>query len=249
MAFPINVVFLIIFVESEKPHIIMISETKLSVSNPSSEYFKVSDYTIFRNDRFSSYRGGGVAILVLSGIPVEVISDVYYHDTETIACMIRYGSRKFLVACIYRPPSSTMDYNNNINATIKKLCEFEKDQVLICGDFNFPRIDWLNHLVDLGFLDNNESVESRFYDICQDVFLHQHAREITRKRGSDEPSLVDLVLSGNELEVENIKYDVPFGMSDHVVLIFYFTLEGFCEVEECQFLKKKISKMIRKLSS
>ena len=114
--------------------------------------------------------------------------------------------------------------------------------MIICGDFNFPEIDWIHHLVDGNSTESSDSVASRFYDLCQDSFLHQHVSEFTRKRGRDEPSLLDLILTENDLEIDEIKYDVPIGKSDHSVLIFDFTLEEGCEIEETNFRKRNFFK-------
>ena len=222
------------------PHIIMICETKLFPTDLSLEYFRLPDYVVFRNDRMARFRGGGVAILVHKSLSPEDIPDVY-HGTESIGCKIRYGTRVLLIACMYRPEASR-NYNLNILRSLRDLNEIESDQILICGDFNFPKIDWVNHLVDAGSLDSSDSVEVMFYDVCQDAYLHQHVLEATRFRGSDEPSLLDLILTRNELEIEKIRYDSPIGKSDHSVLVFDFTLEGYCEVEEFEAIKKNYFK-------
>ena len=137
-------------------------------SNLSLECFRLPDYDVFRNDRRARFRGGVVAILVHKSLSPEGIPDVY-HGTESIGCKIRYGNRVLLIACMYRPPESSQNYNLNILRSLRELNEIESDQVLICGDFNFPKIDWVNHLVDVGSLDSSDSVEVIFYDVCQDA--------------------------------------------------------------------------------
>ena len=99
---------------------------------------------------------------------------------------------------------------------------------MICGDFNYPKIDWINLEVHA----EDDSSEQRFYDVCQDSFLYQYVDEYTRQRGSDNPSVLDLVFSKNELEIEHIEYQVPIGKSDHSVLVFDFALEGDANVED-----------------
>ena len=94
--------------KNETPHIIMISETKLLSSDLSPDYFRLPNYDVFRNDRMSKNRGGGVAILVQKPLSAELILDVY-HGTESIACKIKYGKRDLLIACMYRPPESPQD--------------------------------------------------------------------------------------------------------------------------------------------
>ena len=219
----------------------MITETKMCSSDVTSDYFTSRNYNIFRKDRPSSRplsRGGGLAILVHDGIfAMEIIEDIYY-NTESIAIKINYGTRILICVCMYRAPDSSVEYSNNIILTMNKVCELNFDQIIICGDFNFPEIDWINHLVDGGSTESSDNVVSRFYDACQDTFLHQHVTEFTRKRGRDEPSLLDLILTRNELEIEEIKYDSPIGKSDHLVLTFDFALEGFCELEEIDFRRR-----------
>ena len=118
---------------------------------------------------------------------------------------------------MYRRPGHPIDYVNNasIRDSIIKMSNLDFDQVLICGDFNYREIDWVNHQVS-GVAD---SEQQKFYDAIGDSFLHQHVTEFTRARGTDEPSLLDLILTKNELEIENIRYCALVGNSDHSVLV------------------------------
>ena len=66
----------------------------------------------------------------------------------------------------------------------------------------------------------------KFYDLCQDLFLYQHVNQLTRARGSDTPSTLDVVFSRNKLEVDEIQYKASIGSSDHAVLTFNYMLEN-----------------------
>ncbi|CAL4095679.1 unnamed protein product [Meganyctiphanes norvegica] len=156
-------------------------------------------------------------------------------NTESVSCKIHFGPRSLLFACFYRPPNSSPQYNLNINTAINNLTQIDTDQCLICGDFNYPKIDWPNHLV----LANDDSFEQLFYDECQNSFLQQHVSEFTRQRGEDDPSVLDLVFSKNEFEIEEIRYESPIGKSDHSVLAFNFKLEGDLILDEVELTKKK----------
>ena len=46
--------------------------------------------------------------------------------------------------------------------------------------------------------------------------------EPTRRRGSDEPSTLDLIFSGEDAQVLEIRYRAPQGRSDHSVISFHF---------------------------
>ena len=224
-------------INNEKPHIVLITETKLNSSDISTQIFKVNNYNIYRKDRVNEDGGGGVALLVHQDLFSELIPDNLF-NTETIACKIQYDNQSVLIGCIYRPPSSTSEYCSRVNKVIDKLSQYEANQCLICGDFNYPKIDWNNNLVNA----ISESKEQLFYDTCQNNFLFQHVDEFTRQRGGDEPSMLDLVFSKNELEIENIYYKTPLGNSDHSVLVFDFTLERNIEIEEVSIAKKKYFK-------
>ena len=62
--------------------------------------------------------------------------------------------------------------------------------------------------------------ESLFLECHNDCFLTQHVSECTRQRGSDEPSLLDLILSNEPGMIGPITHLSPIGKSDHHVLIF-----------------------------
>ena len=55
--------------------------------------------------------------------------------------------------------------------------------------------------------------------------MHQHVREFTRVRGNNQPSLLDLVLSHDPLEVEGLWHSAPMGRSDHCLLTFRFIVD------------------------
>ena len=87
-------------------------------SDESAVYFKAREYTVYRKER-SLRGGGGVAILVREGIfSTEITQDIYY-NTDSIAIMIKYGTRNLLIACMYRAPDSQLEYSNNIMLSIK----------------------------------------------------------------------------------------------------------------------------------
>ena len=71
-----------LYINQEKPHIILLTETKLMSADLSLDYFKVPSYTVYRKDRNSRYRGGGVAILIHNSIASEQIVHNFF-NTET----------------------------------------------------------------------------------------------------------------------------------------------------------------------
>ena len=72
-------------INNEKPHIVLITETKLNSSDISTQIFKVNNYNIYRKDRVNEDGGGGVALLVHQDLFSELIPDNLLFNTETIA--------------------------------------------------------------------------------------------------------------------------------------------------------------------
>ena len=132
------------------------------------------------------------------------------------------GKDLLVVACIYRSPSSSTssnENNNNLNLLIKSIALNNKySHKCLLGDFNFPTINWENwttpHMED--------SKEEKFLDALRDAYLYQHVDEPTRCRGTDDPSLIDLILTGEENQILNLDYLSPLGKSDHSSLAFNF---------------------------
>ena len=58
-----------------------------------------------------------------------------------------------------------------------------------------------------------------YFDLTQDLFLHQHSQENTWFRIDQEPSQFDSLFTKDELLISDIKYEHHIGKSDHIVLI------------------------------
>ena len=79
---------------------------------------------------------------------------------------------------------------------------------------NYGSIDWTT-----GSVSGPEGNDAaRFYDATQDLFLCQHVESPTRYRHGCVPSVLDLVFTSNEYDIDEVRYFEPLGKSDHVVL-------------------------------
>ena len=202
---------------SVEPHVIFLTETKMTKSQVTSQFFDCRKYVIFRKERTTG-RGGGVQILIRNDLWSREVTDLQSDDIEVVMCELVADQRKLLLACVYRPPNTSQDLNKKLCEMVTEMCHMGYDQVLICGDFNFGKIDWENGSPGVG-------EQAEFFDACQDGFLYQHVTEFTRARGFDNPSLLDLVLTQNPMEIEDMRYQAPIGKSDHCVLAFKMLLE------------------------
>ena len=131
------------------------------------------------------------------------------------------GGDLLLFGCFYRSPtpSSYSDVNNyNLNQLLRVINLKKYSHKCFVEDFNYKDINWNSwstpHVED--------SKEAKFLDAIRDSYLHQHLLEPTRRRGTDEPSLIDLLLTDEEMQVSDIEYHPPLGKSDHSVISFTF---------------------------
>ena len=113
-----------------------------------------------------------------------------------------------LFGCIYRSPTQTEISDENNYQLIKLLQKINAENyshVCLVGDFNYRNINWRTWTTPLA----ESSKESKFLEVLRDCFFFQHVEEVTRSRGDDKLSLIDLILTNEELQVS------PLGKSDH----------------------------------
>ena len=210
----------------EKPLIIAICEakTKVGALRELHEY-EFDEYKIVSQVNLDKDQGRGIVILAhvsIRHLVAEVKSPINFNE----ACIVEVqlmGADLLAFACIYRSPSKSVSSadNNNILLSLIKSISLDKKYSHKClvGDLNFPTINWENwttpHI--------EGSTEEEFLNALRDSFLHQHVEEPTRCRGADDPSLIDLILTGEENQISDLNYLSPLGKSDHSSLTFNFT--------------------------
>ena len=122
------------------------------------------------------------------------------------------GSDSLLIGCMYRSPSSD-EYTSTLS-----LCNLLSSirgytHVLICGDFNYPNINWST-------LSCNTSHSQMFLDTIHDQCLLQHITKPTHYRPNTVANILDLELTNEDGMINNVKYLRGIGCSDHVCLWF-----------------------------
>ena len=105
----------------------------------------------------------------------------------------------------------TNNNNENISKLIQDLTKIYSklySHVLICGDFNYPNINWEN-----GKCPRHGA--SCFLEGIRDCFLHQHVTGPTHHHPNQEANILDLVLTNDGGMISRL---VPIGKSHHSVL-------------------------------
>lgn len=217
------------------PDIIIVTEVipkaqKHPIQEP---LLKIDGFETFTNFAFTEENLGiagkrGVAFFVNSKLETEVVNlKANYDDHLWIQIQLR-NRDSLLCGCMYRTPNK-----DKVEETTKAVCDViteavarEPTHLLICGDFNYPDIDWTCEFVKA------ESVKL-FIDTIQRCHLYQHVCKSTRYREGQMPSLLDLILSTEEGLVHNLVHNPGIGDSDHECLSFDLT----CYKDNCEEMK------------
>lgn len=117
------------------PHILILTETWLNDEIHDSESVPPG-YNIIRKDRGS--RGGGVAIILKSGIPYRQLH--FDNTNESVWCSVEFENSSYVVASVYRPPNSPVLVLEELKMCLGKILT-EKKKLIIGGDFNLPDIN------------------------------------------------------------------------------------------------------------
>jgi len=134
---------------------------------------------------------------------------------------VEVDHQRLLLGLCYKSPTSTTETDEKLLAAMEKtVLQIATHQVLIIGDFNFPEIDYASeHVVGR----DKESPEM-FFNKTQELCLFQHVTDATRIRQNQTPTKLDYVFTDEKNLIEVVKYKVPFGKSDHVVLTWTLLL-------------------------
>ena len=130
---------LCIIIGQKRPHIVFLTETKMQVNQSIHQFIECPNYHFSNKDRRTGR--GGVLILVRNDLLAQEYADKSWEDIEAVSFKLKLGSHQMKLICIYRPPSADCIYNAKLRETIRKFCSHQNDQMVICGDFNFPQID------------------------------------------------------------------------------------------------------------
>jgi hypothetical protein len=190
---------------------ISLTETHLKPDIQNSE-IHLEGFTPYRSDRIERNSGGSM-IYIHDGQPASEIMNISNNYCSGISMyIINYN---LIITTIYRPPdcpkqafTEILDAVKNTTNDINHL----KPDILIMGDFNFPRLQWPNgKLISGGTKTEQEQVKS-LLQLMDAFFLNQYILEPTRGN-----NILDLALSNNEQLIHHY-LSTPTVLSDHNIL-------------------------------
>lgn len=206
-----------------KPLIIAICEVNSKNGKPrAEEEYRIPGYALYYVN-LNTEKQRGIIVFVkeeLSNSVLQIYSTVKFEEACILEIKLR-GGDTLLFCCCYRSPtpSETSDTNNNkLLELIQSLSKKRYSHYCIIGDFNMKSIEWKNWKCNSG----DQSYENRFLECLDQCYLLQHVEHATRQRGSDQPSLLDLVLTNEINQISDIIYESPLGKSDHSTLVFNY---------------------------
>ena len=157
-----------------------------------------------------------MAVYVHESLQAVQIEDLPPGDESVWIKINLADNNTLLFGCCYRSPSSTDTNNEQLNTLIQTICaDSQYTHTVVCGDFNHSEINWETHS-----LVKECARAEDFLELVDSMYLHQHVLKPTRARGTDQESLLDLILPNEEGMVADLRHDALLGMSDHWCLNF-----------------------------
>ena len=127
-------------IDSTNPDVILGSETWLNKNIASAELFPPT-YDVYRKDRSDGY--GGVLIAIKK---IFIAEQVSYNNNKCEAVFIKLpldGKKTLIIGSVYRPPSSSSEYMEDLCSAINDIHRRHRNAVLwLGGDFNLPDVNW-----------------------------------------------------------------------------------------------------------
>ena len=196
--------------------IIAVSETFLDPSVTNEQIFLEGFQAPFRNDR--NRHGGGVAVYVKNHISASRLGIFNHSSLESIWLKIRNKNNILYFNCTYRPPSSSVEFWDELYECVCCVKDLNMPPIIIMGDLNS---DYFNETSEI----------RRFCDVTN---LHQLIKEPTRVPSN---TLIDHILT--DIPNNHVHTGVmdPF-CSDHKPI---FTCLDF-KIKHSQSFKRKVWK-------
>ena len=136
-------------------------------------------------------------------IQVETNANNQYPNLEIVTITLRFGSFKSCLSLCYRPPSSTVEFFNDLTGYLELVNLTQFSNYILLGDFN----------VDMA------SASSSWYDkmteLANTFCLTQVVSEITHVHHNGTATLIDQVFMSNVQLLQKCSVVPPLGNSDH----------------------------------
>ena len=144
--------------------ILVITETWLTPAILDHEVLP-SGYNVYRRDRENDRRGGGVLIAIKDNIPSVRRREFETNCKLVVVEVNPMKANNFFIYGFYRPPSANGECLMELKQSLS-YDELNSTPLFLCGDFNFPDINW-NYQAAPGL----HNFSNMFCDLLNDTFL------------------------------------------------------------------------------
>ena len=184
--------------------ILCFTETHLGIDFQMSDInFEGFHSPVYKNRTDS---GGGVIIYSKSELSITERLDLCHPRLELVWIELSTKTKKFLIGCIYRPPSETVDFWIDLNITIERAMN-QYNSILLAGDLNEDLMNPnLHHLKDIIALNNMINI------ITLPTRITEHSS-----------TLLDPIIVTDNLDILNSGV-IPVDVSDHLLTFVHFRL-------------------------
>ena len=179
--------------------IITLSETHLS-NNVTNDVFSLKGYhDIIRKDRDGA--GGGVAVYIKDDIYFKRMANYEKQNIEAIWFQIKSKSGKFMICCVYRPPTN-FEFWDDFSEVLDEVKINYTSNIIIIGDLN---ADFKTH--------NGIKMLS----MCR-LYNMEHLINDPTRITTTSATVLDQALTGSPAFIEKVEIQPPLSTSDHCTI-------------------------------
>ena len=191
------------YVATNSPDIICLLEVKPKNFSRMLNFveYKLDEYLLEQSNILLG-SGRGMLLYIKNNIQyqkVDISSIANTKPSEIIVVELML-KENIILARVYRSPNSTHDNSNDINKSLENLSRRFCSNLLVVGDFNYPKIDWEHYST----ASSPNDLNPKFLECTRDCIFEQFITEPTCGRGSSQPTLIDIVLTNNSEIIEKV---------------------------------------------
>ena len=185
-------------IDCDYPDIVCIAEAKPKnfIRTLSLVEYYITGYNIEAINILAD-EGSGMLLYIKKSIKHHSLDQFLFTSIltqEIIICELKAEDSNLLaIACVYRSPNSTVNNLDNLNVLLRNISGKYNANLIVLGDFNYPKIDWVHCITNSSINDSNY----KFLETTRDCFFQQYVKSSTRGRNPDNLSLLDLVMNNN----------------------------------------------------
>ena len=166
--------------------------------------FSLEGYKTFSHN-IENQEGRGIIIYIEHSLPAEKVNlNTSFKECLFVELKLT-NKRQLLFGCIYRSDVGSDENNEELINMIKTTPQLNYSHIITVGDFNLNDINWTTKSK------NPNNLNLLFVECLRDAFTSQNVTDPTRGRGSNNPNVLDLILSNDE----DIIGDVDLKASAH----------------------------------